>query len=58
MVNKDTLDLARKLLDLPEHAIAVSALSIADIELLLDFILTVYIVLYFFAANLCKICSL
>jgi hypothetical protein len=48
-VNKVTLDLACKLLNLPEYPINASELSTADIELLLDFILHVCIV--FFAAT-------
>ena len=52
MVNKVTLGLACELLDLPEDNIATSELSTADIELLLDFLLHVCIVLFFFAAGL------
>lgn len=51
-VNKVTLDLACKLLDLPEYTIAPSELSSADIELLLDFLLHVRFAFLFFAANL------
>ncbi|KAF8736319.1 hypothetical protein AX14_000496 [Amanita brunnescens Koide BX004] len=38
-VNKVTLNLASKLLDLPDYTITASAPSVADIKLLLDFLL-------------------
>ena len=47
MADKVTLDLACKLLDLPEYTIAASELSTADVELLLDFLLRVCIVFLF-----------
>ena len=57
-VHKVTLDLACKLLDLPEYAIDSSELSSADIELLFDFLLHVRFIFLFFAVHLCKTYSI
>ncbi|KAF8347159.1 kinase-like domain-containing protein [Amanita rubescens] len=45
-VNKLTLDLTCKLLDLPEYTIAASEVNTADVELLIDFLLHVCFVLF------------